>query len=678
MDKISFGNFSSYRQTVAQLRDTLMTLKGYCDMLGMKNTSDSIDEVMKKNAEDSFDIAIVGEFRRGKSTLINALLGKDILPSDVLPTTATLNRVTYGISPFVKIEYKNGTSEDIDIDRLSDYVTKLTEESEQRAQTIRQATVYYPVNYCKNNVDIIDTPGLNDDENMTEVTLSVLPQTDAALFVIMAQSPFSEYERDFLENKMLVSDIGRIIFVVTRIDSFDEEDADRVIDNISGRIRKYVVEKAKKVLGEDSEEFADYQRKLGSIKVLGVSAKQALKAKKNNDQDLWEQSRFGAFETELERLLTEDRGAISLQVQVSKVLSVSAEIIKTIELRNNALQMGEDEFNEKYAQAKEKIAQIRERRENEFERIHISARNAYAEVRAQAEEFWDELTENAWRIIDAEPLTAADIQKDNIAATQEAIMNKIKKSTEDYGRLLSEKMQNSITAAVGRETQRLQAFQEDFYQSISQIQCEFGGAGGPDKTSVGDIVVGTFAETFLMMGLGGAYQGFKQAGWKGAMVGGAVGLGATYGSVVLLASLAIPFTWPVAIAAGLMGTLASRFAIGKVFNSSETQIINFRGKMKDAMTAKFEEMKRENDMAKRVEEQTAMAFNTLMEHIDEETETILRDTESTLVDLQEKITENKVLAEKEQTDLAQMVKSVVQITDMAAELNREIQTVLSK
>lgn len=678
MDKISFGNFSSYRQTVAQLRDTLMTLKGYCDMLGMKNTSDSIDEVMKKNAEDSFDIAIVGEFRRGKSTLINALLGKDILPSDVLPTTATLNRVTYGISPFVKIEYKNGTSEDIDIDRLSDYVTKLTEESEQRAQTIRQATVYYPVNYCKNNVDIIDTPGLNDDENMTEVTLSVLPQTDAALFVIMAQSPFSEYERDFLENKMLVSDIGRIIFVVTRIDSFDEEDADRVIDNISGRIRKYVVEKAKKVLGEDSEEFADYQRKLGSIKVLGVSAKQALKAKKNNDQDLWEQSRFGAFETELERLLTEDRGAISLQVQVSKVLSVSAEIIKTIELRNNALQMGEDEFNEKYAQAKEKIAQIRERRENEFERIHISARNAYAEVRAQAEEFWDELTENAWRIIDAEPLTAADIQKDNIAATQEAIMNKIKKSTEDYGRLLSEKMQNSITAAVGRETQRLQAFQEDFYQSISQIQCEFGGAGGPDKTSVGDIVVGTFAETFLMMGLGGAYQGFKQAGWKGAMVGGAVGLGATYGSVVLLASLAIPFTWPVAIAAGLMGTLASRFAIGKVFNSSETQIINFRGKMKDAMTAKFEEMKRENDMAKRVEEQTAMAFNALMEHIDEETETILRDTESTLVDLQEKITENKVLAEKEQTDLAQMVKSVVQITDMAAELNREIQTVLSK
>ena len=62
----------------------------------------------------------------------------------------------------------------------------------------------------------------------------------------MAQSPFSEYERDFLENKMLVSDIGRIIFVATRIDSFDDEDADRVIENISARIKKYVMEKSQK------------------------------------------------------------------------------------------------------------------------------------------------------------------------------------------------------------------------------------------------------------------------------------------------------------------------------------------------------------------------------------------------------------------------------------------------
>ncbi len=677
-ENIQFATFSGYRQTVAELRDTMMTLKGFCDTLGMKKASESIDEIMKKAAEDSFDVAVVGEFRRGKSTLINALLGKDILPSDVLPTTATLNRVTYGITPFVKIEYKDGTTEDIDTERLSDYVTKLTEESEQRASTIRQATVHYPINYCKNNIDIIDTPGLNDDENMTAVTLSMLPQADAALFVIMAQSPFSEYERDFLENKMLVSDIGRIIFVVTRIDSFDPEDADRVIENISGRIKKYVVEKARKVLGEDSEEFAAYQRKLGNIKVLGVSAKQALKAKKTENDALWEESRFGAFEAELERMLTEDRGAIALQVQVSRILSVSAELIKHAKLRGDALKMGEDEFNEKYVEAQEEIAQIRRRRDLEYQRIDASARSAYEELLPQAEGFWDELVDNALAIIDNEPLTQADIQKDNIAATQERIMEKIKKSTEDYGQLLTEKLQNSINGALGREAERLQAFQEDFYQSVSQIQCSFGGAEAADKSAIGDIVVGTFAESFLLMGLGGAYQGFKQAGWKGALVGGAVGFGASYGGVLLLSSLAIPFSWPVVLAVGLMGTLASRFAIGKLFNSTEKQLIDFREKLKEAVSARFQEMSSENNMEKQVEKQVSTAFEALKQHIDEETETVLKDTESTLRDLQQKITENKVLAEKEQENLEQMMEKVAQITDMAAGLNQQILAALSR
>ena len=77
----------------------------------------------------------------------------------------------------------------------------------------------------ENGVTIIDTPGLNDDEAMTNVTLSVLPQIDAAIMVMMAGSPFSQYECDFLENKVITSDLGRVLFVVTGIDLYDEDDA---------------------------------------------------------------------------------------------------------------------------------------------------------------------------------------------------------------------------------------------------------------------------------------------------------------------------------------------------------------------------------------------------------------------------------------------------------------------
>ena len=148
-------------------------------------------------------MAIVGEFKRGKSTLINAILGQEVLPADVLPATATLNRVTYSKEPYVVVEYKDGTSERVDINRLAEYVTKLSFDSEKKAETVREATVYYDTAFCRNNVDIIDTPGLNDDEQMTNVTMSILPEIDAAVFVISANSPFSQFEKDFLENSSL-------------------------------------------------------------------------------------------------------------------------------------------------------------------------------------------------------------------------------------------------------------------------------------------------------------------------------------------------------------------------------------------------------------------------------------------------------------------------------------------
>ena len=201
--QIDYGSYASYKETVKGLTENLKSLLGLSEEIALVNTAESIRETLEKTAEEHFEVAIVGEFKRGKSTLINAMLGQEVLPADVLPATATLNRVTYSEEPYVQVEYKNGKSERVDINKLEDYVTKLTAESEERAETVKEATVYYDTEFCKNNVDIIDTPGLNDDDQMTNVTLSILPKIDAAVFVISANSPFSQFEKEFLEKKML-------------------------------------------------------------------------------------------------------------------------------------------------------------------------------------------------------------------------------------------------------------------------------------------------------------------------------------------------------------------------------------------------------------------------------------------------------------------------------------------
>ena len=110
-----FGSYASFRDTVNELIDSLEQLREYASSLQLDNTAKSIGDVIAKNAGEHFEVAIVGEFKRGKSTLINAILGQEVLPADVLPATATLNRVTYSKDPYVVVEYKDGSSEKVDI-----------------------------------------------------------------------------------------------------------------------------------------------------------------------------------------------------------------------------------------------------------------------------------------------------------------------------------------------------------------------------------------------------------------------------------------------------------------------------------------------------------------------------------------------------------------------------------
>ena len=682
MSESGIGSFAEYRQMTNQVRDDLLKLQNYSKEFKLTQNAAMIDEVLKKSADDSFDVAVIGEFKRGKSTLINALLDQDVLPTDAMPATATLNRVTYSLQPLARIEYRDGTTEDVDIDKLADYVTKLTEESEQKAASVKMATVYYPTSYCKNNVDIIDTPGLNDDQTMADVTMSVLPDIDAALFVIMAQSPFSEYERDFLENKLMSSDLGRIIFVVTGIDRLDEEDVDRVLDSITNRIDRYVIDKAKKLYGEDSEEFRVYKQKIGKPKVFGLSAKQAIKARKKDDPEMLAESRFPEFEKELERFLTEDRGAITLQVQVNRILSSLEEIIKSIQLRESALAMGQQEFQDKYEQSKEKIAEIRKNRDEEFKRIDESAGKALDSLRPQISGFWNEITSTALAVIDSEPISAEDAKKENAVATQERIMKKVQKATEDQGRLLAEKIQVQITEALGKETDRLGDFESGFFEQVGEVQQIFVASGGmddlTDKENLTTMALGVGAGMIIGGGVvSGVVMGAKEGGTKGALIGGVAGLGGALGVGVLAGLLSMPIAWPVVLVGAVVGAISSKFAVSKFVVGDVSE--KFRAQLREAVEKRYQEIAAANNITDSVKKQINDAFDSLKKKVNDETEVILKDLEETLASINKEMAGQQALEEKEKHDLEDLLQDLNGIAgrtnllaeQLAAVLNRE-------
>ena len=642
--QIDYGSYASYKETVKGLTENLKSLLGLSEEIALVNTAESIRETLEKTAEEHFEVAIVGEFKRGKSTLINAMLGQEVLPADVLPATATLNRVTYSEEPYVQVEYKNGKSERVDINKLEDYVTKLTAESEERAETVKEATVYYDTEFCKNNVDIIDTPGLNDDDQMTNVTLSILPKIDAAVFVISANSPFSQAD----ENK--------------------------IVETVRGRIGKYVMEKAKKVMGEDSREFAVYKRKIGTPRVIGVYAKQALNAKETGDKEALEKSNFPEFEKALETMLTKERGVIALQILANKITNSGTEILRSVVMQENALMMANDEFMEKYDEAIKEIGEIRNKKRQEFVKINDAANQVFNDLQPVLDSYWTNIEQTAMEVIDNFQMSSDDFKKDQLKLVTAKLTEKIKESIEARAQIICEQIQNSINFAVSCEAERLQEFEDEFFESVTKIQQMFTISDRVSKNGgVMDKIIGVAIGSY---GVGGLFLGFRESGVKGALLGGATGFAgfyATYYTAIFFAGFfGITATLPVTLClmalAGIAGTFTSNFAVDKIL--VKERIDKYKSNFKTQVRKQFHEMKLNNDFTETVRRQVFSAFEGLKGKIESETEIILRDTQETLDNLNDLKTEKSNISQKEMERLHDIAESASAIVQEAYQVRR--------
>ena len=676
--QFDFSSYSSFRETVNDLTEALGQLEEYARSLSLDNTADSISDLIDKTAGEHFAVAIVGEFKRGKSTLINALLGQEVLPADVLPATATLNRVTYSKEPYVVVEYKNGQQERVDIDRLSEYVTKLSFESEKKAETVKEATVYYDTEFCKNNVDIIDTPGLNDDEQMTNVTMSILPRTDAAVFVISANSPFSQFEKEFLENKMLTSDLGRIIFAVNCFGTFAKEDEERIVETVEKRISSYVMDKAKKVMGENSKEFAVYKRKIGKPKVIGVYAKKALLAKQANDSEMLEESNFPTFENVLETMLTKERGSISLQILANKIISAGSEIINSIVIHENALMMETDEFMEKYQLAIEEIEDIRTKKREEFVRINNAANSVFEKLQPILDEYWAKIEETALNVIDDYPMGADDLKREKIKIVYERLSVKIKESIENKAQLICEQIQNDINVGLSEEAVRLQSFQDEFFESLNRIQ-ELFSVEPSRRTRQGGVTDSIIGSVIGTGGIGGLFIGFREAGVKGALLGGLTGLTTWLASSFLIVTLVGLSLTPIPIMllalAGFAGTFSGKFAVDKFL--VDERIEKFKQSYKASVSKQFHEMKINSDFSESVRLQVFNSFAGLKNQIESETEIILKDTQKTLDDLNETKLQKKEMSDNERERLQGIAENVGEMLASTYNLHKALTDILS-
>ena len=196
------------------------------------------DILNRKN--DPFTLVVCGEFKRGKSSLINALLGEEVVPVNVTTETVTLNRITYGAHANEAVLPGGRHMHLSDEEMQKENLEKLMR---QEKTPFRQIEIKRPIEFLK-YAAVIDTPGLGDSmQDFSEFVEDALAQADAVLYVFSVNYPLSQTEQLFLKTMIVPQKYTDLLLVGNYLDMLgSEKDYERMSDLLVSRIRNLLPE----------------------------------------------------------------------------------------------------------------------------------------------------------------------------------------------------------------------------------------------------------------------------------------------------------------------------------------------------------------------------------------------------------------------------------------------------
>ena len=367
------------------------------EFLGMKTNAEKATKAYEKIKHDDFKTIVLGEFKRGKSSFINALLEDEILPNFATPCTAVINEVKYGEKAKAVLHFKDPLPEGVNYSFNSDvaehirahegskippmpiisdnlaedlekYVVIPDPAQDQEASVSEspysKVELFYPIEICKNGVTIIDSPGLNEHGTRTKVTIDYLSQVDAILFVMSCQALCSKTEMEFIENKIKTYGHEDIFFICNRFDEVRENEKERLKSVTKARLAPLT--------------------SFGDSGVFFVSAADALDGILDEEPELLEKSGMIPFEERLSEFFANERGRIKLNQPLKEVYNDLKDVSENfIPGQVNMLKMSVADIEKKYEEAIPSLQNAEKRKNQIIEKINIGRERIRQEVKTK-------------------------------------------------------------------------------------------------------------------------------------------------------------------------------------------------------------------------------------------------------------------------------------------------------
>jgi GTP-binding protein EngB required for normal cell division len=285
-----------------------------------------LEQAAKRLSEDRLNLVVVGKFKRGKSTLINALLERDLLPAGVVPLTSIITLVRYGERERLFVRFADSSESEHPLGEIDAFVTEAENPGNERGVEI--AIVELPHPLLEHGLQLVDTPGLGSVHvHNTETARRFFPQIDAALVVLTAEQPLSGDEQRLLVE--LAERTPKLFYAVNKVDVLAPGEQEIALDFIRSRL-----------VGADAN---------GSPELFAVSARHS--------------TGIAPLRDRLERFIASERHETLLESVAFLAGSFAGDAAQAARFEAHALELPLEELESRLASFEESLAALQAARE---------------------------------------------------------------------------------------------------------------------------------------------------------------------------------------------------------------------------------------------------------------------------------------------------------------------------
>jgi uncharacterized tellurite resistance protein B-like protein/GTPase Era involved in 16S rRNA processing len=424
--------------------------------------AEEIGKVSRKLQSQRFRLAVIGEFSKGKSTLLNALLGEKIQPVREIPCSGTVTVLKYGTQKRVVCRYKNGRVEEIPFENyqvnavISEQAAMGSLSEELARSEIDEIIFEHPeLDLCSSGVEIVDSPGLNEHPERTAITQKLVKDTDAAIFLINASQVLTQGERDLLQDLRTQLNVGKAdvpaenLFIVVNFWDLLRTETGR--NQVQQRVINIIQGQNLVITSENRIHFISAQAALDAI--LTGTENEYLKS-------------FQGFTQSIEKFLTVERGSLEIKQAVAKINGLIQESLEGLAQAEKAL---DGKLNLSEAERQKILEQIGEASGRDV-RIRNLADQLIDEAINQAVESWNNWNEGLGERM-AEQSTRWYSQHSHIWSKDKLIRDYADQFSRDLQREIHEWGNTQLRDAILRP--KLEIFERSIRQELEAIQQNF-------------------------------------------------------------------------------------------------------------------------------------------------------------------------------------------------------------